>query len=71
MELTPIFSKFLGSGGNLELTELSTTVTARLGQSIVLGGSSGGGEDVATALFSKQVGSERKQTLVTVTPELQ
>lgn len=28
MELTPVFSRFLSDGGDLELTELSTQVTA-------------------------------------------
>ena len=71
MELTPVFSRFLSSGGDMELTELSTTVTAGVGQTIVLGGSTGSGEDVATALFSRQVGTERKRTLITVTPQVQ
>jgi len=71
MELTPMFSKFLSSGGNIELTELATTVMARVGQTVVLGGSTNAGENVATALFSRQTGSERKQTLITVTPSLQ
>lgn len=71
MELTPVFSRFLSSGGDIELTELSTTVTARSGQRIVLGGSTGASSNVGTALFSLQAGSERKQTLMTVTPQIQ
>lgn len=71
MELTPVFSKFLSNGGDIELTELTTTVVVREGQSVVIGGSTGTSEDVATALLSRQTGTERKQTLITVTPRVQ
>jgi hypothetical protein len=68
MELTPVFSRFLSDGGDLELTELSTRVTARSGQTLVIGGGDSSGENVAKALlgFSNQ-GVERR-TLLTVTP---
>lgn len=71
MELTPVFSKFLSDGGDLELTELSTKVTALPGQTLVIGGGDSGQENVATALLSYTKYSEKKQTLVTVTPHLQ
>lgn len=70
MKLTPVFSKFLNTGGDIELTELTTSVTVRPGQSIVLGGSAGTNENAASALFSYSKGSEKKQTLITVTPYL-
>ena len=47
-----VFSKFLSDGGDLELTELSTRVTARSGQTIVIGGGDTSSENVATALLS-------------------
>ena len=68
MELTPVFSKFLSDGGNLELTELSTRVTASPGQTLVIGGGDTSEENVATALLSYSKSNEKKQTLVTVTP---
>jgi hypothetical protein len=68
MELTPVFSKFLSDGGDLELTELSTRVIAEPGQSLVIGGGGSSEEDVATALLSYGKYGEKKQTLVTVTP---
>ncbi|NIA06885.1 MAG: hypothetical protein GWP14_04470 [Actinobacteria bacterium] len=71
MQLTPVFSRFLNTGGDIELTELTTTVTARPGQTVVLGGSRTAGENVGTALFSYQTGVRRGQSLLTVTPHIQ
>jgi hypothetical protein len=71
MELTPVFSNFLSDGGNLELTELSTRVTAQPGQTLVIGGGDTAGEDVATALLGYSKTGEKKQTLITVTPHVQ
>ena len=71
MELTPVFSKFLSDGGDLELTELSTRITALPGQTLVIGGGDTGEENVATALLSYSKYGEKKQTLVTVTPYIQ
>jgi hypothetical protein len=68
MELTPVFSRFLSDGGDLELTELSTRVIAEPGRSLVIGGGGSSEEDVATALLSYGKYGEKKQTLVTVTP---
>ena len=70
MELTPVFSKFLSDGGDLELTELSTRVTARSGQTVVIGGGDSSEGSVATALLSYHEYSEKKQTLVTVTAHI-
>lgn len=71
MELTPVFSRFLSTGGDLELTELSTRVTARPGQTLVIGGGDTSEENVATALLSYSKSGERKKTLITVTPYVQ
>jgi hypothetical protein len=71
MQLTPVFSRFLSDGGDIELTELTTTVTARPGQAVVIGGSSGVDESVASALFAKSRTAEKSQTLITVTAYLQ
>ena len=70
MELTPVFSKFLSDGGDLELTELSTRVIARPGQTLVIGGGDTSEGSVATALFSYSKSGENKQTLITVTPHI-
>jgi len=70
MELTPVFSRFLGDGGNLELTELSTRVTARSGQTLVIAGGDSAGENVATALLGYSKMGEKKQTLITATPHV-
>lgn len=71
MELTPVFSEFLSDGGDMELTELSTRVTARPGQPVVLGGADTADENVAAALFSYSKQAEKKQTLIMVTPYIQ
>ncbi len=71
MELTPVFSKFLSDGGDMELTELSTRVTTAPGRTLLLGGTDTAGEDVATALFSCSKLGHKKQTLITVTPYIQ
>lgn len=71
MDLVPVFSNFLNDGGSLELTELKTTVIAQPGQCIVIGGNTDNNESVATALFGYAKSSERKQTLITVTPYIQ
>ncbi|MHC4637385.1 MAG: hypothetical protein ACYTBP_12395 [Planctomycetota bacterium] len=70
MELTPVFSKFLNDGGDLELTELSTRVTARPGQTVVIGGGDTSEGSVATALLSYNKYGQKKQTLITVTPHI-
>ena len=71
MELTPVFSKFLSDGGDLELTELSTRVTSRPGQTLVIGGGDTSEENVSAALLSYSKYGEKKQTLITVTPYVQ
>lgn len=71
MELTPVFSKFLSGGADIELTELSTRVTAHPGRTLVLGGGSATGENTAAALFGYSKYGEKKQTLITITPHLQ
>lgn len=68
MQLVPVFSNFLNDGGSIELTELATTVTARNGQTVVLGSIGSSGENVATALLGYQKNRHQKQTLITVTP---
>jgi hypothetical protein len=71
MELTPVFSRFLSDGGDLELTELSTRVVARPGQMLVIGGGKTADEDVAKALLSYSKHGGKKRTLITVTPHAQ
>ena len=68
MELTPVFSQFLSNNGDLELTELSTRVTAHSGQTLVIGGGDTMRENVATALLGYSKTNEKKQALITVTP---
>lgn len=67
MELTPVFSNFLSDGGDLELTELSTKINARPGQTLVIAGGDTKEQNVATALLSYSKTGEKKQTLITVT----
>lgn len=71
MHLTPVFSRFLSTGGDIELAELTTTVTARPGQPVVLGGSTDAADNVAAALFSYRSGTRKTQTLITVTAYIQ
>jgi hypothetical protein len=68
MELTPVFSNFLSDGGDLELTELSTTVTVSPSQTLVIGGGDTSTENVATALLAYQKSGRQRKTLITVTP---
>ena len=70
MELTPVFSRFLSDGGNLEMTELSTNVVASPGEIVVIGGGNTTGENVASALLGFSKESEKTQTLITVTPQI-
>ncbi len=70
MELTPVFSRFLSDGGNLEMTELTTKVVASPGEIVVIGGGDTSGENVANALLGFSKESTRKQTLITVTPQI-
>ncbi|MHC4337460.1 MAG: hypothetical protein ACYSTG_05860 [Planctomycetota bacterium] len=70
MELTPVFSRFLSNGGNLELTELSTRVSVRPGQTLVIGGGDTAEENIGTALLSYSKYGEKKRTLITVTPHV-
>ncbi|MHC4152715.1 MAG: hypothetical protein ACYSSP_11555 [Planctomycetota bacterium] len=71
MELTPVFSSFLSDGGDLELTELSTTVTVNPSQTLVIGGGDTSTENVATALLAFQQSGRKRKTLITVTPYTQ
>lgn len=68
MELTPVFSKFLSNGGDMELTELSTRLSAQPGQILVIGGTDTGEDNISTALFGYSKRGEKKQTIITVTP---
>jgi hypothetical protein len=70
MELTPVFSSFLSDGGDIELTELSTRVTARPGQMLVIGGGDSSTENVAKALLGYSKMGQEEQTLITVTPHV-
>ncbi len=70
MELTPVFSRFLSDGGNLEMTELSTKVVASPGEIVVIGGGDSSEENVANALLGFSKDSRKKQTLITVTPQI-
>jgi type II secretory pathway component GspD/PulD (secretin) len=71
MELTPVFSRFLSNGGDLELTELSTTVTVSPGQTLVIGGGDTATQNVATALLAYSKSGQKRNTLITVTPRTQ
>ena len=71
MELTPVFSNFLSNSGDLELTELTTTVTVLPGQTIILAGADTASENVATALLGYSKSGKKKKTLITVTPYIQ
>ena len=71
MELTPVFSNFLSSGDDIELTELSTTVVAGPGQTFVIGGGDIIEQDTAAALFTYTTNTQQKQTIITVTPYLE
>ncbi len=70
MELTPVFSRFLSDGGNLEMTELTTKVVASPGEIVVIGGGDTSGENVANALLGYSKESNKTQTLITVTPQI-
>ncbi len=70
MELTPVFTRFLSDGGNLELTALSTSVIASPGETIVIGGGDATEGNVANALLGYSKMGEKKQTLITATPNI-
>ena len=68
MKLTPVFSRFTNDAADMELTELTTAVTAPPGRTIIIGGTTGRDKSIATALFSGRSKGEKTQTLITVTP---
>ncbi|MBW8002132.1 MAG: type II and III secretion system protein [Planctomycetes bacterium] len=71
LELVPVFSRFLNDGGNLELTELSTKVTVKPGQIMVLGGTDNFSNNVESALLGYSESGEKRKTLIAVTAYLQ
>jgi hypothetical protein len=71
IQVSPGFSKFLSAGGDIELTQLTTTVIVQSGQTIVIGGGNTSGQDVGTALFSYSKWREEGKTLITLTPTIQ
>ena len=71
IRLTPVFSNFLPDGSSLELTELTTTVLASPGQTIIIGGADTNTQNIASALLSYNKNSQQKQTLITMTPHIQ
>ena len=71
LELVPVFSRFLNDGGDIELTELSTKVTVRPGQIMVLGGTDNFSNNVESALLGYSKSGEKRKTLITVTAYLQ
>lgn len=71
MQLTPVFSEFLNDGGDLRMTELTTTVQVRPGQTIVIGRSDTRTEDLSAAMLSTRRQGRRMQMIITVTPMLQ
>ena len=52
------------------MTELSTKVVASPGEIVVIGSGDTTGENVANALLGFSKDSEKKQTLITVTPQI-
>jgi len=71
MKLTPVFSRFTNDDADMELTELTTAVTAPPGKTIIIGGTTGQDKSIATALLSSHIAGEKTQTLITVTPYIQ
>ncbi len=52
------------------MTELTTKVVASPGEIVVIGGGDTSGENVANALLGFSKESTKKQTLITVTPQI-
>jgi len=71
MKLTPVFSRFTNDAADMELTELTTTVSAQQGKTLIIGGTTGQEKNIATALLSSRSTGEKTQTLITVTPYIQ
>lgn len=71
LKITPVFSKFLNDGGDLEMTELSTHITVMSGQPVVIGGTTNEQEDAGKALFRYEKGTIKKQTLIIATAYFQ
>jgi hypothetical protein len=71
MQLTPVFSNFLSDGGDLAMTELTTSISTAPGQTVVVGGSEEQRDSAAWALLSHAQQDKQTKTLVTVTPYFQ
>ena len=67
VSLTPRFSRTDTPDGNLQLTEMSTTVQVPLGQPLLIGSSDQSSDSVATALLSRTSSSVRQQGVIVLT----
>ena len=70
MSLTPVFSDFMPNKSDLVLTELTTTVIAEPGETIVIGSADSTSQNIANGILSYSKGGVKKQNLITVTPSL-
>jgi len=68
MSLTPVLSEFMPNKSDLVLTELTTTVIADPGQTIVIGSADTSSQNIANAILSYSKSGIKKQNLITVTP---
>ncbi len=71
LELLPVFSNFIGDGGDLRLTELSTKVRVEPGKTVVIGSYSGGSENAGAALLSYQKDNTQMRILITTRAYIQ
>jgi hypothetical protein len=65
--LTPRFTQSGTPDGNLQLTEMSTTVQVPLGQPLLIGSSDQSSDSVASALLSRTSSSVRQQGVIVLT----
>lgn len=70
LRLLPVLSRFLSDGGDKEFTELTTALTVKPGESILVGGSRTSQESLATALLGLSRETRQKDMVILVNVSL-
>jgi hypothetical protein len=66
LRITPAFSDFLNDGGDKEFIELTTNITVKPGESILIGGSRSSYEDIASAILGRSAEETKTDAVIIV-----
>jgi len=70
LRFVPVLSRFLGDGGDKEFMELTTAVTVRPGESILIGGSRTSRENLSSALLGLPKEGRQRDAVILVNVSL-